>query len=355
MLFSLVFAVTDAIAKKPVKPPKPPKPDPDPVVEPNHALAINGYARHTDLYAVDLDGSNPVRVVRRASGFAFPAGAMVWSPDGTRIVWSDLSDKNFQMVNVNGSNRQEILTSTEEMSLSIGGQRNLAPSGFDCDGESANLLYFLGLIKDDPFNPSYAESYEEFYVLDLDDLSSPIRLTNNEFERHTSLEVSPDGQFIATWTYTAGLNWDEPDARLEIRDACEPGLPVVESLSWTAEDLELPDGNLFFARIDWSSMDILAVSGFSDGPGSGDIVEDIHLFDLTLESVKAVKIIGSGMDFGAGVNNRRATWSPDGTQLAFTSDHDVYIYDFLSGLFTQIAWFKLNRDIDWRPTWEANP
>jgi WD40 repeat protein len=351
----IIFTSTVIAVKPPGKPDKPGKPPPDPIVEPNHALAINGYGKGLDIYAVDVDGSNPVRIVRPKSGFTW---ATVWSPDGTRIVWSDTYYKNLQMVNVDGSNRQEILASTDEMTLGI----VPTPSGFDCsvndDGVSqpqpANLLYFLGMIW------TYGERHEDFYVLDLDNLSTPIRLTNKPLERHSTLEVSPDGQFIATWTYDAPEgNWDDPDARLEIRDACGSGLPVIKS--WAAEDLELPNGNLYFERIDWSSKNILAVSGFSDGPDSGDITEDIYLIDLGYPvihldaPVKVEKLIGAGEDFGDGVNNRRATWSPDGTLLAFTSDHDVYILDTESGAFTQIASFKMNRDIDWRPTWKAEP
>jgi WD40 repeat protein len=350
VFFSMIFVAANVAAKKPVKPP------PDPVAEPNHALAINGYEKSLDIYAVDVDGGNPVRIVRRASGFPTSAGATVWSPDGTRIVWSDISYKNLQMVNVDGSNRQEILAPTEEMWPYIGGQRNLAPSGFDCDidgdgfGESANLLYFLGLMITNPLNP-LEDANEEFFVLDLDDLSvPPIRLTHDtdgELVRHSTLDVSPDGQFIATWTYTSGENWDAADAQLELRDACQAGLPVIAS--WTAADLGQVPGYQFFARIDWSSANVLAVSGHNH-----EVDDEIYLIDFD-GSVTAEKLIGTGMVFGEGVNNRRATWSPDGTQLAFTSDHDVYVYDFGENTFTQIASFKLNRDIDWRPTWVKKP
>jgi Tol biopolymer transport system component len=339
LLFSWVFVATNVVAKKPVKPP------PDPVAEPNHALAINGYGKGSDIYAVDVDGSNPVRIVRRASPFG---AVMVWSPDGTRIVWSSHYFWNLQMVNVDGSNRQEILAPTEEMMPWILGMRNLAPSGFYCKGEGedegkpANLLYFLGLTKDEGI-----DVYEEFYVLDLDNLSTPTRLTN-DFERHTTLDVSPNGQFIATWTYDApDGNWDDPDARLEIRDACQDGLPVISS--WTAYDLGQVPGYQFFSRIDWSSTNFLAVSGWNR-----DVDDEIYLIDLD-GPVIATKLIGADTPFGAGVNNRRATWSPDGTQLAFTSDHDVYVYDFISEVFTNVAWFKTNKDIDWRPTWKAEP
>jgi hypothetical protein len=335
----------------------PPPPDPDPVDGPNHALAINGFERKLDIVAIDADGGNPTQVVRNASGHPMSAGPTVWTADGARIVWSDLSYSNLQMVDADGSNRLEILTATNEVQYKIGGQRNLAPSGFDCDGNEASLLYFLARLTDVPGDFSDSNVQEEFFVMDLNDLAvPPVRLTTDEVNRHTTLDVSPDGQFIATWTFQGdGMNYDDPEARFEIRDACAEGLPVLSS--WTAEDLQLPDGNLYFARIDWSVEDILAVSGFSDGPDSGDLVEDIHLIDLFPESgaVKVEKIIGSEMPFGDGVNNRRATWSPDGTQLAFTSDHDVYILDTLTGDIAPVAWFKLNRDIDWRPTWVADP
>ena len=97
------------------------------------------------------------------------------------------------------------------------------------------------------------------------------------------------------------------------------------------------------------------VSGHSVSGGYTN--DNIYVIDLTLEPVTAVKIIGSGSlsGFGPGVRNHRATWSPDGTQLAFISDYDVYVYDLGENTFTQIASFKLNRDIDWRPTWVKNP
>ena len=55
------------------------------------------------------------------------------------------------------------------------------------------------------------------------------------------------------------------------------------------------------------------------------------------------------MDFGANVSNRCPTWSPDGTQLAFSSDNEIYILDWGSGDFTFVVDAKRTRDMDWRP------
>ena len=166
LLFGLVFTVTNAVAKKPIKPPRPDRGPP-----PNHALAIAGFA-NSDIRVMDVDGGNSERIARGVS--SYPSIPMVWSPDGAWIIWADGYSPNLQMVNADGSNRQEILASTGEMMPNILGMHNLASSGFDCDGNQANLLYFLGLVTDDPWNWSPEDNYEEFYVLDLDDHVNPV-------------------------------------------------------------------------------------------------------------------------------------------------------------------------------------
>ena len=344
VLFCLIFVVSTATAVKPDKPGKPGKPDPGP--PPNHALAIAG-CKNSAFRVMDVDGGNSTRIARQVS--SFPSIPMVWSPDGTKIIWSEGHYyRNLQMINADGSDRQEILASTDEMKPVIGGTHNLASSGFGCDGKQANLLYFLGMVTDDPLNWSFEDSWEEFYVLDLDDLSTlPVRLTNNELERHTNLAVSPDGQFIATWTYASSESLS--DGRLEIRDVCgDDLLPVISS--WTAEDLGQNPGSQFYYRIDWSSKDILAVSGRDE-----DNDYNIYLIDLLSEPITALKITGTGTGFGAGIDNFRQSWSPDGSQLAFKSGNEVYILDKDTWTFTFVVDSRSIRGLDWRPTWVANP
>jgi hypothetical protein len=251
------------------------------------------------------------------------------------------------MVDADGSNRQEILAATGEMMPNILGMHNLASSGFDCSGNQANLLYFLGLVTDDPWNWVPEDSWEDFYVLDLDNISvPPVRLTNNKLERHTNLDVSQDGQFIATWTYDSSEGIS--DGRLEIREVCEPDFPVFSS--WTVQDLGGNSGTQFYKRIDWSSNNLLAANGYDEDHDS-----HIYLIDLLSEPVTALKIIGTGTDFGAGVNNGYASWSPDGSQLAFRSDKEVYTLDINTGAFTLVVASKSIRGVDWRPTWVEKP
>ena len=338
----LIFFVSTVVAGKPSKPPgKPPKSGPPP----NHALAVAGF-KNSDIRVMDVDGGNSERIARGVS--SYPSIPMVWSPDGAWIIWADGYSPNLQMVNADGSNRQVILASAGEMMPNILGMHNLASSGYDCDGNQANLLYFLGMVTDEPWNWSPEDSWEEFYVLDLNDLSTPpVRLTNNELERHTNLAVSPYGQFIATWTYASSESLS--DGRLEIRDVCGNDLlPVISS--WTAEDLGQDPGSQFYYRIDWSSKDILAVSGRDE-----DNDYNIYLIDLLSEPITALKITGTGTGFGAGIDNFRQSWSPDGSQLAFKSGNEVYILDKDTWSFTFVVDSRSIRGLDWRPTWVANP
>ena len=342
----LIFFVSTVAAGKPDKPPgKPPKSGP----EPNHALAVAGF-KASDIRVMDVDGGNSELVERKASPFG--TMAMVWSPDGTRIIWAEMWLGTLQMINADGSNRQESVPTADGMEPYIGGQHNLAGTRFDCAGnDDRNLVYFLGTVEGEPWD-------EEFYVVDLDEFSTPpVRLTQDNSKRHTTLEVSPDGQLIATWTYSLDGNWDDAGARLEIRQVCggglpSSGLPVIAS--WTAEELGQFPGYQFFARIDWSIDDILAVAGFSSVEGPNP--HDIYIIDLNPEygPVTADKVIGSEMNFGADVSNRCPTWSPDGTQLAFSSDNEIYILDWDTGFFTFVVDAKTTRDMDWRPTWVAD-
>lgn len=338
VFFSMMFVAANVAAKKPVKPP------PDPVVEANHALAVAGLS-NSDIRVMDVDGSNSELIARKVS--ISPSIPMVWSPDGTRIIWTDGYNRNLQMVNADGSNRQEILAATGEMMPNILGMHNLASSGVDCGGYQANLLYFLGLVTDDPWSWVPEDSWEEFYFLDLDNLSAPpVRLTTNELERHTNLDVSPDGQFIATWTYDSSKGISE--GRLEIREVCKPDLPVLSS--WTVQDLGGSSGTQFYKRIDWSSKNLLAANGYDEDHDS-----HIYLIDILSEPITVLKIIGTGTDFGAGVNNGYASWSPDGSQLAFRSDKEVYTLDIDTGAFTLVVASKSIRGVDWRPTWVEKP
>lgn len=347
VFFYLIFVVSTATAGKPPKPPKPPKPDPNPVTESNPALAVAGF-NTVDIRVMDVDGGNSELIVRKAAPGA-PAMPMVWSPDGTRLVWAYGFGNNLQMADSDGSNRQEIFAATEEMRPWLGGSKNLAASGYYCPVGPGNYIYFLGLVTDDPWNWSSETSQEEFYVLDIDSLPAPpVRLTFDESERHSTLAVSPDGQLIAAWTYDASEGISE--GRLEIRDACSDGLDVIQS--WTPEQLGHNEDFWWYLSIDWSVDDMLAVVGATDAWTSA-----IYLVELLPdpETVTATKLIAPGLENGEGIKNHLARWSPDGKMMAYSSDDRVYVLDTESGEITFIVNTKSDKDLDWRPTWEANP
>ncbi len=321
------------------------KPPPEPPSDSNPALVVAGFGRFSDIYVLDADGGNAHKIVRRASNFTPPAMPTTWTSDGTKIIWSERNSLSLLIVNADGTNKQTLLSPDETMQPWIGGQNNMANSSFACNGSSANLLYFLGAILNE------AWWHEDFYVLNLNDPTPiPTRLTHNLYERHTTLAVSPDGKLVATWTVDEPDDgWQSPNSRLEIRDLCQAGLPVLDF--WTASDLGLRNGQQFFARIAWSVNDILAVSGHNV-EGRED---EIYLIDLANGPVTATKIIGTGMPFGEGVNNRRANWSPDGSILVFSSDYEIHTLDIDTGTINFVIDGVKVRDVDWRDNWVQNP
>ena len=304
---------------------------------------------NTDVYVVDVGGTLEKRI-SRASKFWGQAMPTVWSADATKFIWTPREDLSIHLSNPDGTGEQIIVPATEEMYPWIGGQRNLAPADRGCDGSSANLLYFLGQF------PKRESGMEEMFVVDLDDPGASIQLTDNQSERFSTIALSPDGRLIATWAFPSpGHSWSE--GALQIRDACDPETIFY---SWTASDLGQVEGFVYFARIDWSVTDLLAVSGHEFPAGDG--YDDLWLIDLNVENPVATKIIGDGTGFGEGADNRRPTWSPDGTKLAFVSsnqagasDYDLCILDTTTGEISNIGRVGEVRDLDWRSTWAATP
>lgn len=352
VLTIFLFVIPTSFAKKGGNAGGNGKPPSEPPAGSNPALVVAGFGRFSDIYVLDADGGNANKIVRRASTFLLPSMPTKWTSDGAKVVWADQDSQSLMIVNADGTNQQTLLACDESMIPSIGGQNNLANSGFYCDGSPANLLYFLGTVLDGEW------VYDDFYMLDLNDASPlPVRLTQDPDIIHTTLAVSPDGKFIATWTYDAGDDWQSPNSRLEIRDLCPADQPVADLPvldSWTANDLSLRNGQQFFARIEWSADDILAISGHNT-EGRKD---EIYLIDLNSgsEPPRATKIIGTGaMLFGEGVYNRRANWSPDGSILAFSSDFEVWTLNIDTGEPTFVIDGVRIRDIDWRDNWVHNP
>lgn len=310
----------------------------------NAALLVSssGKGDWTHIYGFDLDGQED-RIKRRASGFRFLSMPTVWSADGTKIIWLKNDGGTLNLINADGTNHQVIVSPDDYLDPRIGGQRNLSTTAIDCSESQVNLLYFLGTVT------MGADTSEEFFNFDIDNPAQlPIQLTSDPDLRHTTLEVSPDGKRIATWTTEKGSSWSS--GRLEIRDACQDDLPVIES--WTAEQLGQEAGFLYFARIDWSADDILAIGGHSLLVSE----REVWLIDLnSTTNPTAMKLFGNGETIGTGINTDRPSWSPDGLKLAYVLGSEVWVLNTVTGESSFVTSDVWVRDIDWRPNWVANP
>lgn len=335
----------------------------DPPLNAALLLGSNFKGNHIDIYVADLNGAIERRV-RSASK------APIWTADGTQIVWTQRVNDSSEvparfdifLANDDGSGEQLVVAGTDEMRPYTGGTQNLSTSHSFC-GTPTNVLYFLGSMT------QRDSGWEEIFAVDLDAPQGSLMqlTTSDESVRHTTVEVSPDGKFIATWSYPS------PDVAwrfgtLEIRDACNPDDVLY---SWTAEDLGQVPGFVYPHVISWSSTNILAIWGH-EHPG-GDDFDDIWLVDLNVDLLinaevpDVFKLIGDGGVFGQGFNNRSPTWSPDGKMLAFgqsgtgKTNDTIYVMDVDSastnfGVVTAVS----NRagrlgELDWRRTWTANP
>jgi hypothetical protein len=298
------------------------------------------------LYVVDRDGSNLTQVLHNASYARHRGSPTIWSATGDEIIYSFVDRwMSIRSVNIDGSGVRELVRSTDSVGTSIGGQRNIAAGAVDCDGSASNLLYFLGGIRDDEWY------HTDFFVIDLGSSdSTPLRLTNNSSERHFTLASSPTRPLIVAWAYgDPQASPSNEGSRLEIRDLCQPGVPVVHS--WTKAELRLPIDS-YVAALAWSSIDLLAAAVRIPGEE-----EQMYFIDIANPSAvgTAVKIAGAGVGFGEGVENFRAAWSPDGEYFAFMSNGLLYYLDVAAGTFHFVIDPVLDRDVDWRPTWIEQP
>lgn len=300
--------------------------------------------KYGNLFVFEEDGVRNQIIVERASGKLYNTLPLTWSPDGSKIIWVDGEPGTINMSNPDGSDEQVILPFDGVIVPHFGGIRNIASTGIDCSGNPANHLYFQARISTDE------DWVADFYFLDLNALpSTPVRLTESGGKNFQSIMMSPAGTEIATWTHElADGDHRNPNARLEIRDLCGVGLPVIFSL--TASDLGLPLGSQIH-ETSWSVDGLLAVA--VDFPPNYD--HDIYLIDMNVapSSMHAVKIIGAGTGIGDGLENTRARWTPDGKTLVFVSDfHSMYSLDIETGIVELLHNSgTVIRDIEWRPNW----
>jgi Tol biopolymer transport system component len=214
-----------------------------------------------DIYVMDADGSDQIRLTQRPSGNRSPA----WSPDGSRIAFVSYRDGNddIYVMDADGSNQTRLTRDP-----SGGWSPAWSPDGSRIAFES------------------YRDGNDDIYVMDADG-SNQTRLTRDP-SGDWSPAWSPDGSRIAFVSYRDG-NDDiyvmDADGSNQTR--------LTQNSAWDWSPAWSPDGS--------------RIAFLSDRDGNNDI----YVMDAGGSNQTRLTRDPSGVSSLA--------WSPDGSRIAFKS------------------------------------
>jgi Tol biopolymer transport system component len=252
------------------------------------------YSLHTDIYTVNVDGSELVNLTDDA---ALRSG-LEWSPDGSLIAFvkssSDASHDDLYVMNGDGTGLRNLTQNLSDISedLSIH-----PPLAWSPDGSQILFEARLGVL------------WQDLYLANVD--GSGLRnLTDTPSGPEMSPAWSPDGTQIAFASPSNGVNLYlmNTDGVLlaKLTNFGNPGDPSPKGrIEWS------PDGSkLLFESGSWNKDEIYVVN--VDGTG-------------------LVNLTNAVCDRSCDPSDRYPTWSPDGLQIAFAragySSFGIYVID----------------------------
>jgi Tol biopolymer transport system component len=263
-----------------------------------------------DIYSIDPDGSNLTRLTSNQSyqGDRFRA----WSPDGSQIAFTSYRNGNYQIyvATAGGANPRQI---------TMGGLSNMHPS-WSPDGRR---LAFS----------RWESSGAGIFTIDLDG-TNLTRLTTAP--GYSDVSWSPDGTRIAFVDWSVG----DPEAQIHLMTpdgGSRWRLPSPNQLYHTSRPKWSPDSQRIVCY---------GVRPFPPGTSQGG---GLFIIDAASGDVQPLRTSSPLFDVTA-----TATWSPDGTRIAFTQDDDldgirVYTMRADGTDIERVTTFPVTpNDIDWQ-------
>jgi Tol biopolymer transport system component len=224
-----------------------------------------------EIYVMNADGTNPVRLTNHEARDLFPA----WSPDGTKIAFtSDRDNGNAELYVMNADGTNPVRLTTHEAD-------DLAPA-WSPDGTKIAFT-------------SERDGNLEIYVMNADGTNT-VRLTDHP-ERDAEPDWSPDGTKIAFWSERDGnseiyvMNADGTNPT-NLTDDPELDPELDAEPAWS------PDGTKIAF---WSTR------------GIGD---QIYVMNADGTNPTGLPV----------TNASEPAWSPDGTKIAFRDGfYEIYV------------------------------
>ena len=265
-----------------------------------------------DVFVMDLDGSNQVRLTTNVSYDDQPK----WSPDSSKIAFMSGRDGNFEIytMNADGSSQTRITN-------------NLAADGFPAWSPDGTKIAF---VRGDLRNPSTFE----IYVMNTDG-SSQVRLTNDAVIDGVP-SWSPDGTKIVFMS--GGSSVFDPNS-FEIYVVNADGTNRTRLTNNTIVDGQpsySPDG----AKILFGSGDAMTPQG-------------IEIYVMNANGTNLTRLTNNSVTDGF------PTWSQDGTKIVFARGSiadettvELYLMNADGSNQTRLT---SNTALDWFPDWQPIP
>jgi Tol biopolymer transport system component len=281
-----------------------------------------------EIYVMNPDGSGPLNITNNDASDASPA----WSPDGTRIAFTrggaSSSSQEIYVMNADGSGQLNLTQSAAT--------KDSGPS-WSPDGTK---IAFSSCCR--------GGSFFEIYSMNADG-TGLTQLTHGELQEVFDPSWSPDGTRIAVWG--SDLDNASPLGQVHVMDADGTNLRQLTHGSGSAY---LPSWSPDGAKLVYSKE--------SEIPDSGGFTccPEIYVIDADGTNETRLTYINEPND-GNG-NNVGATFSPDGTKIAFSSCcsegfsiNNIYLMNSDGSSLTRITSDGKDYEADWQRIVNRSP